>query len=472
MSYTKISNIKKLCDDNATRTKGGMNLPDIKAQLKTEGLSASGTRDVLKARLCNHYEANAKTGTTVKKIKIKKIKKIKKIIPVDVDAAAAAVAVTKPIPLAQLYPHIREACSDKDNEKLTVADLNTLVSENYPDFSTAGLSRERLLDKVCSGICPSTEFVGAPNLLEHFNPIPDAEGKYELNGQKATVTKKVKIASGTEGTVFELELTTSDSNKALLAVKTAFDTNGLDEAIVIRDHADSMECPGVIPMKIGIYKGQPALFMPLADGDLHGLIGTLTHRQAEHIINVLAKTLLCLSDIGLYYFDTKPLNIVYHCKNASRSTIYLADMSSVIPAEDGDYVATYPPPIDAKGDAFQGSSSIFGYVNIHKEGILDKRLALQIYTYQLSALYCWLVTPGADELTGPPRYTHRHGGFLAPDDETFLYYTQLMQFIKKYAKTGGGKNKYYKTLVDMFTDTKTPTLWSLDNIVPLDEFCT
>jgi len=284
-----------------------------------------------------------------------------------------------------------------------------------------------------------------PNILEYFVPIPDTEGKYELYGQKAAITSKLVIAFGKEGIVYKVELTTTDGKKALLAMKLPKGSI-LDETTVISEHNAVLTCPGIIPMKIGSYEGVSALFMPLADGDLSNLIGTLTHCQAENIINVLKNTLLYLSEIGVYYFDIKPQNIVY-----THSTIYLTDMSSAVPW-DGEYVATHPPPIDIMGDMHHGSYAILGYVNVHKDGIVDKELAMKIYTYQLSVLYCWLLTPDA----GAPTYIKRY------EKDTY-YYAMLMNFIRQYNKVGEC-NKYSRTLMSLSEDR------NLDHITPLNKF--
>jgi hypothetical protein len=347
---------------------------------------------------------------------------------------------------------------------LTIKTLKKIIKENYPNFPVQALSKKELLDKICPRICPSTEFIGAVNLLEYFNPVPDAEGKYELNGQIATVTNKVKLAHGKEGTVYKVELTTPDGKKALLAMKIAFE-GSLDEAIIINENAIAVACPGVIPMKIGSYEGDPALFMPLADGDLSKLLGTLTHRQAENIINVLKNILLCLSEAGAYYFDIKPQNIVYHCKNATYSTIYLTDMASTVPTSDGEYIATHPPPVDTIGDMYQKSFSVFGYVSIRKgDGEPDKELAMKIYTYQLSVLYCWLITPDA----AAPTFIL----YSSTVKDAGLYYVELQNFLEKYDTFTEKKNrnKYYETLQSMYNDTKMPLKWTLDNIVPLNDF--
>lgn len=58
MSFTKKANQDKLCINNASRSSGGMNVPDMKQLLSQFGLSTAGNRQALKTRLCDYLRAH------------------------------------------------------------------------------------------------------------------------------------------------------------------------------------------------------------------------------------------------------------------------------------------------------------------------------------------------------------------------------------------------------------------------------
>ncbi len=295
-------------------------------------------------------------------------------------------------------------------------------------------------------VCPTTKFSGAPNYLEHFDPT-----NYTINGQPAKITERVKLAAGTEGTVYRVELTTDDGKKALLAVKTPNPSfiHRFNEIKVIEEHQATLDCPGVIPMKIGRLDKLPAVFMPLADGSLSQLAGRLNPKQAEDIVNILKDILLCMDKQQMYYFDLKLANIVFNCKGSKNATIFLADMASIIHDEYGDHLATHPPPVDALGSWENGSSATEGFVNINKGGGKDSELAQKIYAYQLSLLYIDLVAN-----IQPPTFESDH----------ITYFEGVNDFISYTVDTIGKDNKYMKVVINMLNDTKNPDAWTLDNI--------
>lgn len=309
--------------------------------------------------------------------------------------------------------------------------------------------------------CPVKEFKGAPNLLEHFDPTPK-DGKYTLNGQEATVTSETRIAKGKEGTVHRVEMTTTNGKTALFAAKIALEGE-LDEIKIVNEHAKVLDCPGVIPMKIGNYKGQTAVFMPLADGNLGKLEGKLNPEQAESVINVIKDILLCMDQHQMYYFDIKPYNVVFHCKDAEHMSLYLADMSSAIPFDnDGkpSYIATYPAPIDAQGGVLQGSMALLGLITVDKESPEEtSELAQKINAFQLSLMYLYLINGGE-----PPTY-------ISSMSDIAEYYTKLFHYIlgAKDVIPGGLKNKYMNVLFQMFEGTKAIKTWNIDKVPLLSE---
>ena len=307
-------------------------------------------------------------------------------------------------------------------------------------------------------VCPTTKFSGAPNYLEHFDPTD-----YSINGKPTKITKRVKLAAGTEGTVYRLELTTDDGNKAILAVKIPKPAylHNFREIEVIQKHQNILKCPGVIPMKIGRFqtsRNLPAVFMPLADGSLRQL-GRLTPEQAKNIVNILKNILLCMDKQQMYYFDLKAANIVFNCKDPKNATIYLADMASIIPNEDGDYVATHPPPVDAKGSWKAGSRATEGYVNINKGTGKDSELAQKIYSYQLSLLYIYLITKHE-----PPAFESDHKTYFKGINDFIRYTVGTIVSLSHANYLIGKDNKYMKVVINMLNDTKNPDTWTLDNI--------
>lgn len=327
---------------------------------------------------------------------------------------------------------------------------------------SAAAVQEQEADNILGTLCSGAKFIGAPNLLEYFDPNPDDNGDYLLNGQKAKITGDTFLASGREGSVHRLELTTEDGKKALFAVKVTDNPDDLHEVEVIKEHAEVLSCPGVIPMKIGQHKGKTAIFMPLADGNLAEFVGGLQHKQAEVVINVVKDILLCMDEQGMYYFDIKVDNIVFHCKDGKHITLYLADMSSIILNTEEEYIASYPLPVDARGDMSEGSYALQGYVYIMTESPKQtSELAHKIYSYQLSCLYVFLITG-----IKPP--TYRESQSLR---EHAMYYAKLHDFIGRTADKvpGGPENKYMQILHTVYTDTKTLGKWSLDAVPLLSE---
>lgn len=58
MSFIGKDNQDRLCNSNASRSGGGMNVPDIKQLLTQYGLSTAGTRQALKTRLCDYLRSH------------------------------------------------------------------------------------------------------------------------------------------------------------------------------------------------------------------------------------------------------------------------------------------------------------------------------------------------------------------------------------------------------------------------------
>ena len=322
----------------------------------------------------------------------------------------------------------RLTCEGKSSAEggLTIEQLQSIVQKQQPSLNINGMSTDRLLDYACYRLCPTSDYVGALDIISDIDVDPTKKF-YTYKGENIELSDIVEIASGTFGEVYKASFEI-DGETMFFAIKYSLDKN-LEEAQVVQEYTDGLDCPGIISMKVREIDGEDVAIMPLADGSLHDYLGKFSHTQANHIINVIQEALLCLYDNNCYYFDIKPANILFNCDSSGISTIFLGDIGSILPNENDEYATTFPPIM------YSG-----GYIPVTDE-------ALSIYTYQLCVLYCYLITNIVPPLWG-----------TKPED----YYNMIANLAQNTLDIVKTPNKYITTLSKMAEDMNMSSVKNLD----------
>lgn len=293
--------------------------------------------------------------------------------------------------MSDILKRLKRSCDYKSataiTEGISNKKLKEIAKEIKPSWPVHTLSRERLLNLVCGHACPANTYKGADNIIADIDFGPDVGFTYK--GVPINV-EQTPLASGSYGEVFQCSFT-YNSKLLYFVIKRSTSNDGtqLEEAIVAASHIQALKCPGIIGIKILHLSGEAVALMPMADGDLRIHCGSLSHKQALQIIKVIKKALHCLYENGNYYYDIKPANILYTCNSNGIASIFLADMGSIIPTDDGHYLASHPPPQWWTGFIENTSN------------------ALAEYEYQLACLYCWLVSGQP-----PPSHSMTHDEYL------------------------------------------------------------
>ena len=292
---------------------------------------------------------------------------------------------------------------------------------------------------ICNG-----RFRGEADYLQYISIIKrrGRETIYTFDGEPLDIIKKQTLAAGSFGSVSKLTAVTPLLDKPIefiVKVSAAGAARALEEARLFdvvegeewlkgKHPSEVFQCSGLVPIRyVGGY-----ILMPVADGDLHSLIGQLAVDSVKEVITILGNILACLSTLKLHYFDLKPLNVLYRCASEDGINVLLADLGSMIPLEGG-FTCTYPPP-EAIG------------------GIISQELCAEhenrIYTYLLCVFYAMMLT-GID---GP------HWSL-----SKWQYGNQLST-LGKALQEKEAPSKYLDVLYLVYKDVK------VDNIPPLDEF--
>lgn len=184
-------------------------------------------------------------------------------------------------------------------------------------------------------ICNKDSIVHPIDIISDIELTPDG---FTYKGEHVPrfVTKSI-IASGGYGTVKHVTLYGPNNEEYHIAVKKIIDDVNQELSVVEKFYPCILECDKIITVKA---YGNMVL-MPLGNGDLKGI--KFTDKQADNILGILKDQLQCLENCGAYYFDLKPDNIMYRCHTNGSTEIYLIDLGSIIPDEDGDYTSTLPP---------------------------------------------------------------------------------------------------------------------------------
>ena len=223
----------------------------------------------------------------------------------------------------------------------------------------------------------------------------------DINFEKTQYIRKETIHSGLIGSyggIVDNIFENSDTKNQIIISEKIMRTHirksggSLEELKLLKNYPYLLElCPHIIPIKILDDK----VYMLRGNGDLNKLIQSteidINAGIAHQIVNCIKKTLLCLLNHNIYYFDLKPGNIIYQCFNDTMY-IWIIDLGSMIPDKYGAYLATYPhPTINSKS---LGKNS--GYIT---RTVMGKNLRIEksheliksIYAYQLSQLFFNLI---------------------------------------------------------------------------------
>lgn len=174
--------------------------------------------------------------------------------------------------------------------------------------------------------------------------ITTVQDKIFYKGKPASYTIKKVLGKGTFGDVMLVDITTHEGvfQCAYKKIRVGKEHRGeLSELKVLEDYPMALTCEGIIDM---VRTPEGGVFMPLANGDLSNLAKYVNLTQACQIALQIGRQLKCLLGHSIYYFDVKPANCVFFCRQPGRVDVSLADMGSIIP-DEGFYMTSHPPPM-------------------------------------------------------------------------------------------------------------------------------
>lgn len=188
---------------------------------------------------------------------------------------------------------------------------------------------------VLNSICGAANF-GLLDDTFNIKNITLSPGGDEIyyKGVPATIKTGRTLGRGSYGQVELATLYTHEGNFKC-AVKSTIVNDTLEETIAYGAFPEALTCDGVVNY---IPLDHTAILMPIATGTLHDLI-TVNLDQAIQMVLKIGVQLSCLLDNGVKYFDVKPANILYYCRQGEFD-LALADIGSTIPI-NGYYPSTY-----------------------------------------------------------------------------------------------------------------------------------
>ena len=281
----------------------------------------------------------------------------------------------------------------KDEKKVDLPSLEKIDE----DEAIATLTQSQKLCPIkgnhfCKNITPG--FNSHFNILNYISHNEDGELN-DINFDK-TLYKRVKRKytgkSGRYGgivdNIFENENTKNQiriSEKILKKDPDNPSRSLLEEIKFLRKHPNLIElCPHIVPIKILDDK----IYMLRGNGDLTKLIEKIDVGAAHQIVNCIKKTLLCLLEQDIYYFDLKPDNVIYQCID-NTMYIWLVDVGSMLADKYGDYIATYPHPIIncLSTTTYHAGLIIETVYGANLSRTKSHERIKDIYAYQLSQLF-------------------------------------------------------------------------------------
>jgi len=166
----------------------------------------------------------------------------------------------------------------------------------------------------------------------------------QYNTVKLDDLKFNKFTQGTYGSI--TRVTSTKYPEVDFIIKENLDkSKPLDEIRLLREYPVYVKCKKhIIPFQ---KHGNNRVVMPYVSGDLSEL-EDLNITQIKRIISIIGESLLCLSRVGIFYFDIKAQNILYNCSKDGSINVFLGDLGSALYDNRGDYAATFPPPCSLK----------------------------------------------------------------------------------------------------------------------------
>lgn len=197
--------------------------------------------------------------------------------------------------------------------------------------------------------------------------------------------KSSLLGEGSYGSVYLYE-DISFKNKIVLKVEIDDEPNEKD----ISEHLmKNPQCNTIRVRYLFSRKNKHFYILDPLDGDLDQLVNKLI--KSRHLINIediwisnimeqVRRQVVCLYQIGLYYTDLKPMNVLY-CKNfgdVNDWSVHLGDLGSAS-GKDNLYISTYPPP---------EFKELEGLVEVKSQN------AKQVLTWQLGIMLLYIIDPG------------------------------------------------------------------------------
>ena len=190
--------------------------------------------------------------------------------------------------------------------------------------------------------------------------------------------RKNVLGAGGQGVVYRYRQNGRDSKKLGLAVKVALagTENDREDLLARNVYAENADC-GTIPLVARAYgtvdqmeknsdKDRPDLsvyyIMPECDGDLENYLETTDsfndYKYYEAIFKIftdIKQRVLCLAELGHYYLDLKPEQVLFikNKKSDLGMDLYLADLGSMVKEDDifpKDLIYTFPYPTSCNKD--------------------------------------------------------------------------------------------------------------------------
>lgn len=410
--------ISKACMGKS-ESRGGLNLPDIKILAQQHGIQTNGRkRDEILDHLC------AKLGLSIK-TQSSQSSQSSPFSRSPFQLLEAPSSIITPLSPFQLIKAPRT--------NLRWSSSSPSSSSSSFQFIEAPIRTPRTPIAELKNLCRNAQFLLHDDFFHYFTS--DNNNVY-YKGDKVNLDMGHILGRGTFGEIRKVSINTQDGTFNM-AYKTGKGQNELDELQLIKNMPGALTCEGTLSMINVQNKGA---LMPLANGDLRGLIGHVVFNQGLEIIYRIGQQLKCLKDKGMNYYDLKAANCVYFCRRDGEIDIALADMGSVMPSRNF-YTSTTPPP-----------RYYDGLIPVNMEEMYRNKT----YSY---LLICLLI-----ELT-----TNVFMPIWKNDDIVYfrMFDAHLEEVMKKLRRVLNVNHELYKMLTNIRHDKDINSLPEFDNFIPM-----
>ena len=154
---------------------------------------------------------------------------------------------------------------------------------------------------------------------------------------KWTLQRGIVLGSGEYGIIYRYYMMQNNNVKLEYAVKVL--EEHLEELQAVSYLQTRTDRHGLIYARVcnqTMYPTRGYVLMPLLDGTLHSIIGTLTYPEIVRIIDELRQRLCAINRMHdgqrtFSYLDIKTTNLLYKMSSNGILDIYIGDLGSIIP---------------------------------------------------------------------------------------------------------------------------------------------